>query len=258
MAEVGRKRPVGCLPRSGRPDNSPSVDPAVRCSLSSAPTRPLRSTAGPAASPVLCPARVRAHGPCRRRRPSNLLITCRRSGDPSSRSPTVTRPCQYPSAPSYTVDARFGLRAVTSGRVQGPRSARPGGACPRFATGRAAYLVPENTPVPRARPFSVLTDLPGGPALTCIDGAAHLPLELPCNQATSATGMEHVRLDFHQLLDNATNAELRASTNGTRWTNEQLLFHMLFGYLLVHNLLPLVGAFAPATPTRLQAPSRQR
>ena len=56
--------------------------------------------------------------------------------------------------------------------------------------------------------------------------------------------MEHVRLDFHQLLDNATNAELRASTNGTRWTNEQLLFHMLFGYLLVHNLLPLVGAFA--------------
>lgn len=56
--------------------------------------------------------------------------------------------------------------------------------------------------------------------------------------------MERVRLDFHDLLDNATGAELRAGTNGTRWTNEQLLFHMLFGYLLVHNLLILVNAFA--------------
>ena len=52
--------------------------------------------------------------------------------------------------------------------------------------------------------------------------------------------MERVRVDFHDLLDHATEAELRAATNGTRWTNEQLLFHMLFGYLLVHNLLILV------------------
>ena len=49
--------------------------------------------------------------------------------------------------------------------------------------------------------------------------------------------------DFHMLLDGATSAELRGATNGTRWTNEQLLFHMLFGYLLVRNLLPLVKAF---------------
>jgi hypothetical protein len=55
--------------------------------------------------------------------------------------------------------------------------------------------------------------------------------------------LERVRVDFHHLLDHATSAELRAGTNGTRWTNEQLLFHMLFGYLLVHNLLPLVIAF---------------
>jgi hypothetical protein len=52
--------------------------------------------------------------------------------------------------------------------------------------------------------------------------------------------MERVRVDFHHLLDRATAAELRAASNGTRWTNEQLLFHMLFGYLLVHNLLILV------------------
>ena len=52
--------------------------------------------------------------------------------------------------------------------------------------------------------------------------------------------MERARADFHQLLDSATSAELRAPTHGTKWTNEQLLFHMLFGYLLVRNLLPLV------------------
>jgi hypothetical protein len=55
--------------------------------------------------------------------------------------------------------------------------------------------------------------------------------------------MERARLDFHQLLDNATSAELRSGSDGTKWTNEQLLFHMLFGYLLVHNLLVLVKAF---------------
>jgi hypothetical protein len=53
--------------------------------------------------------------------------------------------------------------------------------------------------------------------------------------------MDRARADFRTLLDNATTAELRAGTNGTKWTNEQLLFHMLFGYLLVHNLQPLVA-----------------
>ena len=55
--------------------------------------------------------------------------------------------------------------------------------------------------------------------------------------------MERARLDFRQLLDSATSAELRSGSDGTKWTNEQLLFHMLFGYLLVHNLLVLVKAF---------------
>lgn len=55
--------------------------------------------------------------------------------------------------------------------------------------------------------------------------------------------MERVRTDFRRLVDTATTAELKAGTDGTRWTNEQLLFHMLFGYLLVHNLRPLVAVF---------------
>jgi hypothetical protein len=62
-------------------------------------------------------------------------------------------------------------------------------------------------------------------------------------QGDIAAEMERARVDFHHLLDNATSAELRAGTDGTKWTNEQLLFHMLFGYLLVRSLLILVKAF---------------
>ena len=54
------------------------------------------------------------------------------------------------------------------------------------------------------------------------------------------TELDRVRDDFRELLDTATVAELRKPTDGTKWNNEQLLFHMLFGYLLVRNLRPLV------------------
>ena len=50
------------------------------------------------------------------------------------------------------------------------------------------------------------------------------------------TEMDRVRADFRNLVDSATVRELRMPTDGTKWTNEQLLFHMLFGYLLVRNL----------------------
>ncbi|WP_406862763.1 DinB family protein [Streptomyces sp. HUAS MG47] len=48
---------------------------------------------------------------------------------------------------------------------------------------------------------------------------------------------------FHQLLDAADADDLRRRSDGTRWTNEQLLFHMLFGYVVVLALLPLVRLF---------------
>jgi DinB superfamily len=59
-----------------------------------------------------------------------------------------------------------------------------------------------------------------------------------------AAEMHRAAEDFRFLLDNATSAELRAGSRGTRWTNEQLLFHMLFGYLVVRNLRVLVWIFA--------------
>lgn len=58
--------------------------------------------------------------------------------------------------------------------------------------------------------------------------------------------LERARADFHDLVDSATTAELRRPSNGTKWTNDQLLFHMLFGYLVVRTLLPLVRLLARA------------
>ena len=40
-----------------------------------------------------------------------------------------------------------------------------------------------------------------------------------------------------------SSADLRRRSAGTRWTNQQLLFHMVFGYLVVLRLLPLVRLF---------------
>lgn len=47
--------------------------------------------------------------------------------------------------------------------------------------------------------------------------------------------LEEARTAFHELLDNAT--------DGTRWTNEQLLFHMLFDYILMKPLFVLMRFF---------------
>jgi hypothetical protein len=55
--------------------------------------------------------------------------------------------------------------------------------------------------------------------------------------------MEQARIDFTDLVGQATPADLGRGSNGTRWTNRQLLFHMLFGYLIVRTLMPLVHAF---------------
>lgn len=49
-----------------------------------------------------------------------------------------------------------------------------------------------------------------------------------------------VRADFRMLVDTATVADLSRRSAGTRWSNRQLLFHMVFGYLIVRTLMPLV------------------
>ena len=69
------------------------------------------------------------------------------------------------------------------------------------------------------------------------------------SSAEIAAEIRSARDDFHRLVDEATTAELRKPSNGTKWTNDQLLFHMLFGYLVVRRLLWLVRAFS-MLPTR--------
>jgi hypothetical protein len=49
---------------------------------------------------------------------------------------------------------------------------------------------------------------------------------------------------FRQLVTDASPTELHRRSAGTRWNNQQLLFHMVFGYLLVLRLRPLVRLFA--------------
>lgn len=41
---------------------------------------------------------------------------------------------------------------------------------------------------------------------------------------------------FHRLLDTAAAEDLRRPSQGTRWNKEQLLFHMVFGYMVVRAL----------------------
>jgi DinB family protein len=67
--------------------------------------------------------------------------------------------------------------------------------------------------------------------------------------------MEQARATFHQLLDRASEAELRRRSNGTRWTNKQLLFHMLLGYLIMRALMRLARLFdrLPAGASRTYA-----
>jgi hypothetical protein len=54
---------------------------------------------------------------------------------------------------------------------------------------------------------------------------------------------ERARETFHDLLATAGDAELRRPSNGTKWTNRQLLFHMLLGYLIIRALSTLVRIF---------------
>jgi DinB superfamily len=56
--------------------------------------------------------------------------------------------------------------------------------------------------------------------------------------------LDRVQADFRRLLAQATPATLALPTSGTKWTNEQLLFHMVFGYMIVRALLPLVLVFS--------------
>ncbi len=63
--------------------------------------------------------------------------------------------------------------------------------------------------------------------------------------AAIAADLERARVEFHRLLAEAEPGDdWPKPTHGTRWTNEQLLFHMMFGYMIVQSLLVLVRIFS--------------
>jgi hypothetical protein len=62
--------------------------------------------------------------------------------------------------------------------------------------------------------------------------------------AAQSADLERARADFHQLLGQVGSDEWDEPTSGTRWSNEQLLFHMVFGYMITQRLLILVSLFS--------------
>lgn len=71
----------------------------------------------------------------------------------------------------------------------------------------------------------------------------HVDEPLPLNRTVIHAEMERSRATFHALVAEASRADLARGTSGTRWTNQQMLFHMMFGYIIVRALLGLVRLF---------------
>lgn len=63
--------------------------------------------------------------------------------------------------------------------------------------------------------------------------------------------LDRVRADFHEMVATASPEALRRTSDGTKWTNRQLLFHMLFGYLITRNLRWIVKLVSRG-PVRVQ------
>ena len=72
------------------------------------------------------------------------------------------------------------------------------------------------------------------------------------DRAAIVAEMDTVRSMFRHVVESADVTGLARRSNGTRWTNEQLLYHMLFGYMVGRALLIIVKAFGrlPAGASR--------
>jgi len=55
----------------------------------------------------------------------------------------------------------------------------------------------------------------------------------PADRQTIQAELERARGLLHDLAASASPTDLQRRTTGTRWTNRQMLFHMVFGYMIV-------------------------
>ena len=65
----------------------------------------------------------------------------------------------------------------------------------------------------------------------------------PVDRQSIHVELERARGLLHDLAASASPTDLQRRTTGTQWTNEQMLFHMVFGYMIVLRLLWLVRLF---------------
>ncbi|HXF61295.1 MAG TPA: DinB family protein, partial [Caldilineaceae bacterium] len=56
--------------------------------------------------------------------------------------------------------------------------------------------------------------------------------------------LEAARLVFHALLDSLSEEDLQRASANPAWSNRQILFHMLFGFLLLPSLLGIALIFS--------------
>lgn len=74
--------------------------------------------------------------------------------------------------------------------------------------------------------------------------------------AQTRAGLEWILTDFDRLFAGADADQLDAPSNGTRWTNRQLLFHMWFGQRIARTFIPLIGGFSRLPPAASRTWSR--
>lgn len=64
--------------------------------------------------------------------------------------------------------------------------------------------------------------------------------------------LERARTDLHHLVAGAMSADIRRRTGSTRSTNQQMLWHIACGYLIVSHLLRLVRLFGLTDTSTVQ------
>src|SRR3954454_23149699 len=55
--------------------------------------------------------------------------------------------------------------------------------------------------------------------------------------------MEVTRSAFHAILASLPDEDMRKQSNNPGWNNGEILFHMMFGFLILLSLVPLVRLF---------------
>jgi hypothetical protein len=63
-------------------------------------------------------------------------------------------------------------------------------------------------------------------------------------KAAILSQLEGSRLTFHALLDSLSDADLQKESRNPPWTNQQILFHMVFGFFLLPSLIVIALLFA--------------